>query len=217
MKIEVKNLSKSFNGKDIIHNVNIIFESGKVYGLIGQNGSGKSVFLKLLCGFYFPTEGKIFYDNKDFNAEKSFPPSVRALIESPDFIPELTGFENLKLLASIQNKIIDEDIMKAMQIVNILEAKNKKYGKYSLGMKQKLGLAQVIMENPQVLLFDEPLNGIEDETAKKFRDYLREEKKKGKLIIVASHIKEDIQYLCDEVYKFENGKLEKYDEKKIRE
>ncbi len=107
--------------------------------------------------------------------------------------------------------------MKAMQIVNILEAKNKKYGKYSLGMKQKLGLAQVIMENPQVLLFDEPLNGIEDETAKKFRDYLREEKKKGKLIIVASHIKEDIQYLCDEVYKFENGKLEKYDEKKIRE
>ena len=119
----------------------------------------------------------------------------------------MTGFENLKILADIEKKITDEDILKAMDIVNIKTEKDKKFGKYSLGMKQKLGLAEVIMENPDIMIFDEPLNGIDDETAKKFRDFLREEKKKNKIIIIASHIKEDLNYLCDTVYRFNDGKL----------
>lgn len=208
MKIEVKNLSKKFKNEEIINNINITFESGKIYGIIGKNGSGKSVFLKILCGFYSSSEGEILYDGVVLDAQKSFPPNTRALIEKPDFIPDLTGFDNLKLLAKIQNTISDDEILKAMEQVNIVDDRNKKYGKYSLGMKQKLGLAQVIMENPKVMIFDEPLNGIEDDTADKFRDFLKKEKKKGKIIIVASHIKEDIENLCDVIYKFNNKKLE---------
>lgn len=215
MRIVIKNLTKKFKENTIIDNINISFESGKIYGLIGKNGSGKSLFLKLLCGFYFPTSGTISYNNIILDSRKSYPPSTRALIEHPDFIPDLTGFQNLKLLAEIENKIDDAKILNAMEIVNIKEEKDKKYAKYSLGMKQKLGLAQVIMEDPEVMIFDEPLNGIDDETAKKFRDFLRKEKQKEKLIIIASHIKEDINYLCDTVYKFENGKV-KSDETKSK-
>ena len=215
MKIVIKNLTKKFKENTVIDDVNISFESGKIYGLIGKNGSGKSLFLKLLCGFYFPTSGTISYNNIILDSRKSYPPSTRALIEHPDFIPNLTGFQNLKLLAEIKNKIDEKKILNAMEIVNIKEEKDKKYAKYSLGMKQKLGLAQVIMEDPEVMIFDEPLNGIDDETAKKFRDFLRKEKQKEKLIIIASHIKEDINYLCDTVYKFENGKV-KSDETKSK-
>ena len=216
MKIVIKNLTKKFKENTVIDDVNISFESGKIYGLIGKNGSGKSLFLKLLCGFYFPTSGTISYNNIILDSRKSYPPSTRALIEHPDFIPNLTGFQNLKLLAEIENKSDDTKILNAMEIVNIKEEKDKKYAKYSLGMKQKLGLAQVIMEDPEVMIFDEPLNGIDDETAKKFRDFLRKEKQKEKLIIIASHIKEDINYLCDTVYKFENGKVKSDDTKSKR-
>lgn len=207
MKIEITNLSKNFKDVNILNDVNVTFLPNHIYGLSGKNGSGKTVFLKLLCGFYYPTTGEIKYNGNVLDSRFSYPPNTRALIENPDFIPDLTGFENLKLLADIEKKITDEDILKAMDIVNIKTEKDKKYGKYSLGMKQKLGLAEVIMENPDIMIFDEPLNGIDDETAKKFRDFLREEKKKNKIIIIASHIKEDLNYLCDTVYRFNNGKL----------
>ena len=207
MKIEITNLSKNFKDVNILNDVNVTFLPNHIYGLSGKNGSGKTVFLKLLCGFYYPTTGEIKYNGNVLDSRFSYPQNTRALIENPDFIPDLTGFENLKLLADIEKKITDEDILKAMDIVNIKTEKDKKFGKYSLGMKQKLGLAEVIMENPDIMIFDEPLNGIDDETAKKFRDFLREEKKKNKIIIIASHIKEDLNYLCDTVYRFNNGKL----------
>ena len=207
MKIEITNLSKNFKDVNILNDVNVTFLPNHIYGLSGKNGSGKTVFLKLLCGFYYPTTGEIKYNGNILDSRFFYPPNTRALIENPDFIPDLTGFENLKLLADIEKKITDEDILKAMDIVNIKTEKDKKFGKYSLGMKQKLGLAEVIMENPDIMIFDEPLNGIDDETAKKFRDFLREEKKKNKIIIIASHIKEDLNYLCDTVYRFNDGKL----------
>ncbi len=212
MEIKVNNLYKSFKKVTIVNGVNITFSSGKVYGIIGQNGSGKSVFLKLLCGFYVPDSGEIYFDGIKLDAQYTYPKSTRALIENPDFIPELTGFQNLKLLASIQKTIDDEQILDAMKIVNIYNEKDKKFGNYSLGMKQKLGLAQVIMENPDVMFFDEPLNGIEEDTAQEFRKYIQKIKK-DKIIIVASHIRDDIEYLCDEVYKFQNGQLVKDEEK----
>lgn len=213
MKITVNNLMKEFKQITVVNNVSASFESGKIYGLIGRNGSGKSVFLKLLCGFYVPTSGEILFDGVDYIKENGFPKNTRAMIEKPDFIPDLTGFENLKLLASIQNKIGDEEIIKALEEVNLINDKDKKFSKYSLGMKQKLGIAQVIMENPDVMIFDEPFNGIEEETVIKLRNTFKKYANEGKLIIIASHIKEDIETLIDCVYKFDNGivKMEEYE------
>ncbi len=209
MEIIVKDLSKKFKKVTILENINMKFESGKIYGIVGRNGSGKSVFLKILCSFYKPTTGEILFDNVNYNSNNNFPPSVRALIENPTFFPDLTGFENLKLLSSIQNKIGDEEIIKTLDQVNLLSEKDKKYSEYSLGMKQKLGIAQVLMENPDVMIFDELFNGIEEKTVGKIRNILLELKNQNKIIIVTSHIKEDIDVLSDEVYKFDYGRVER--------
>lgn len=209
MEIIVKELSKKFKKVTVLENINMKFESGKIYGIVGRNGSGKSVFLKILCSFYKPTTGEILFDNVNYNSNNNFPPSVRALIENPTFFPDLTGFENLKLLSSIQNKIGDEEIIKTLDQVNLLSEKDKKYSEYSLGMKQKLGIAQVLMENPDVMIFDELFNGIEEKTVEKIRNILLELKNQNKIIIVTSHIKEDIGVLSDEVYKFDCGRVER--------
>lgn len=207
MKIEVKNLSKEFKKILILDNISVTFEKGKIYGLIGKNGSGKSVFLKILCALYEPTNGEVLYDETNIFKEEKIPSNTRALIESPNFIEELTGYENLEMLANIQNKIGRHEIEEALRKVNLYEEKDKKYSKYSLGMKQKLGIAQVLMEDPEVMILDEPFNGIEEETAVKLRGILKEERKKGKIIILASHIKEDIENLADVIYKFDGGKI----------
>ena len=209
MKIELKNVTKKFDKIEVIKNTNIVFESGHIYGLHGRNGSGKSVFLKILCSFYKPNTGEVLFDNINYSSNNSFPPDTRALIEKPTFFPDLTGFENLKLLANIQNKISDNEINDTLEKVNLINEKNKKYKEYSLGMKQKLGIAQVLMENPSVMIFDELFNGIEDDTVDKIRNILLELKNQNKIIIVTSHIKEDIDILSDEVYKFNNGNVER--------
>lgn len=209
MEIAVKNLTKSFKGIKILNNVNITFKSKKIIALVGRNGSGKSVLLKLLCGLYLPTEGEILFDNINYNLNDEYPPNTRALIEKPTFMDELTGFENLKLLAKIQNLISDKEINESLKIVNLYDDKDKKFKHYSLGMKQKLGIAQVIMENPDVMIFDEPFNGIEKRTAEKLRKYLKEKKEEGKLIIIATHIKEDVEELADLVYEVDDGNVKK--------
>lgn len=207
MKIDVINLSKKFKNISVLNNINLTMESGNIYGLYGKNGSGKSVFLKLICGFYFPTTGKILFDGKELNKELDYPPSLRALIEKPSFFPDLTGLENLKLLADIQNKISNDDIKRALEIVNLSEDKDKKYSKYSLGMKQKLGIAQVIMEDVEIIILDEPFNDIEDETVTKIMEYLKKERDKGKIIIISSHIKEDLLFLSNKIFYFDNGTI----------
>ena len=209
MKLEIKNLSKKFKDVYVLKDINLTFESGKIYGFTGRNGSGKSVLLKIICGFYTPTSGEVLLDNYNYILNNDFPKSTRCLIEKPNFLPDLTGYENLKLLASIENKIGDKEIMDTIEKVNLKEEINKKYSKYSLGTKQKLGIAQVLMEDPKLIVLDEPLNGIENETAKEVRKILNEEKKKDKIIIVASHIKEDIDTLADVVYNIDNGIVEK--------
>ena len=207
MKIELKNVTKEFDKVEIIKNISLEFETGKIYGLYGRNGSGKSVLMKLICGFLIPTKGKVLINGKDFNAKNEYPDNLRAVIEKPSFFPELTGFENLKLLAKIQNKINDEEIIKALDLVNLIDEKDKKYSKYSLGMKQKLAIAQAIMEDPSILILDEPFNGIEQATVDKLTEYLLEKKKEGKLIIVSTHIKEDLTKLSDKIFVFDNGKV----------
>lgn len=211
MKIEIKNVYKSFKNNEVLNNINITLETGKIYGLYGRNGSGKSVLLKLICGFYIPSSGEILYDGENLNLKKEFPKNLRALIEKPSFFPELTGFENLKMLARIQNKISDTDIINALEIVNLKDEMNKKYSKYSLGMKQKLGIAQAIMENPDILVLDEPFNGIEQRTVEKLINYLNSIKN-NKLIIVSTHIKDDLEKLSDSVFIVDDGKI--YNEKK---
>lgn len=209
MKLEIKNLSKKFKDVYVLKDINLTFESGKIYGFTGRNGSGKSVLLKIICGFYTPTSGEVLLDNYNYILNNDFPKSTRCLIEKPNFLPDLTGYENLKLLASIENKIGDKEIMNTIEKLNLKEELNKKYSKYSLGTKQKLGIAQVLMEDPKLIVLDEPLNGIENDTAKEVRKILNEEKKKDKIIIVASHIKEDIDTLADVVYNIDNGIVEK--------
>lgn len=207
MKIEVKNVSKRFKDITVLQNINMTFEDGKIYGLVGRNGSGKSVLLKMICAFYEPTSGEILFDGENIIKNQKFPPNTRALIEKPYFMPDLSGFENLKLLASIDNKTSDEKILETLKLVNLYEEKDKKFSKYSLGMKQKLGIAQVLMDDPEIIILDEPFNGLEEATTISLRKVLLNLKKQGKIIILATHIKEDIKELVDILYTFDAGNV----------
>lgn len=205
--ITITNLSKSFKKNVVLKNINMELKEGNIYGLSGRNGTGKSVFLKLICGLYNPTTGCILYDGKNYNKNNLYIPNLRALIEKPNFFSELTGMENLILLSKIQNKVSIDDIERTLKDVNLYSEKDKKYSEYSLGMKQKLGIAQVLMENPAIIILDEPFNGIEKSSVDKIINILLEEKKKGKIIIVSTHIKEDLEKLSDVIYTFDNGEV----------
>lgn len=211
--IVIKNVSKSFDGIEVLHDVNLDLEEGKIYGFIGRNGSGKSVLFKIICGLYYPTSGSVIVDGVDIHKNDVFPNDMRVLIEKPNFLPNLTGLENLKLLASIQNKITEEDIILILDKLNLKKDMNKLYHKYSLGMKQKLAVAQVFMENPKMMILDEPFNGIEEKTVEVIKKILLEEKKNGKIILISSHIKEDIEELADTIYFVDAGSVNSYRKK----
>lgn len=211
--IVIKNVSKSFDGIEVLHDVNLDLEEGKIYGFIGRNGSGKSVLFKIICGLYYPTSGSVLVDGVDIHKKDVFPNDMRVLIEKPNFLPNLTGLENLKLLASIQNKITEEDIILILDKLNLKKDMNKLYHKYSLGMKQKLAVAQVFMENPKMMIFDEPFNGIEEKTVEVIKKILLEEKNNGKIILISSHIKEDIEELADTIYFVDAGSVNSYRKK----
>lgn len=211
--IVIKNVSKSFDGIEVLHDVNLDLEEGKIYGFIGRNGSGKSVLFKIICGLYYPTSGSVLVDGVDIHKKDVFPNDMRVLIEKPNFLPNLTGLENLKLLASIQNKITEEDIILILDKLNLKKDMNKLYHKCSLGMKQKLAVAQVFMENPKMMIFDEPFNGIEEKTVEVIKKILLEEKKNGKIILISSHIKEDIEELADTIYFVDAGSVNSYRKK----
>ena len=207
MEIKLENVNLTLDKNEVLKEINLSLEGGHIYGLIGRNGSGKSMLLKTICGFIPPTSGKVFVNQVDLYQTHTFPQNTRALLDKPEYINELTGYENLELLASILHKDYKKMILEALEKVNLSEEKNKKFGKYSLGMKQKLGIAQVIMEDPDIMIFDEPFNGLEEESANKIRELLKEYKSRGKLIIIATHIKEDIESLCDVIYRMDAGKI----------
>lgn len=211
--IVIKNVSKSFDGVEVLHDVNLDLEEGHIYGFIGRNGSGKSVLFKIICGLYYPTTGSVIVDGIDIHKNDIFPNDMRVLIEKPNFLPNLTGLDNLKLLASIQNRITEEDIILILDKLNLKKDMNKLYHKYSLGMKQKLAVAQVFMENPKMMIFDEPFNGIEEKTVEVIKKILLEEKKNGKIILISSHIKEDIEELADTIYFVDAGSVNSYRKK----
>ena len=213
MKIEINNLSKTLDNNIILDNINMSLESGNIYGFIGRNGSGKTMLLKVICGFVKPTSGTILINDENALANNYFNNEIRALIENPNFINNLSGFDNLKLLAGINNKIDDKTILTWLDKVDLLEEKDKLYSKYSLGMKQKLGIVQALMEDTKIILLDEPLNGIDENSINIIRNILLEEKNKDKLIIIATHIKEDIEKLCNIIYHFDSGKVTIVDKK----
>lgn len=213
--IEIRNVTKIYDENTILDDISLKFEEGKIYGIVGKNGSGKSVLLKILCGFIKPDKGEILFDDKDINKKQIFPPETGAMFENSGFIPNISGFENLKLLAAINNKISEEEIIKNIDIINLKEEMNKKYYKYSLGMKKKLGICQAIMENQKYIILDEPFNGIDDESLRKIKLQLKKIKENKKIIIISTHIKEDIKNLCDEVYKINNGKIVKIAQDKV--
>lgn len=214
MDLIINNISKQFKDNVVLENVNMKLKGNNIYGFIGRNGSGKSVLLKIICGFYSPTSGWITLNGDNYLERKSFPKDTRALIERPCFLPELSGLDNLKLLASIQNKIDEKEILRYMKMLNLDKDIYKKYNKYSLGTKQKLGIVQVLMESPNLIILDEPFNGIEEKTVRIVKKMLLEEKNKGKIIIIASHIKDDILDLADDVFEFDNSTVRRISSKK---
>ena len=205
--IEIENLTKTFGTQTVILDVSGIFYPGKIYGFVGRNGSGKTMLMKMILGFVSPSSGSIKIEGKVLGKDISMPDRIGAIIENPGFLPEYSGFKNLKFLAMIHHKISNEEIRDAMRIVGLDPDSKKHVGKYSLGMRQRLGIAQAIMEDPDILLLDEPTNGLDNEGVEEMRNVLLKQKDQGKLIIIASHSKEDIDILCDEIFRFDHGKI----------
>ena len=207
--IKVENVSLKIKKDMILRNINVEFERGKIHGIIGRNGSGKTMLMKCICGFIKPTEGEITVAGKRIGIDCDFPESVGVIIETPEFIPYYTGFKNLKLLADIRHKITDEDIRRSIELVGLDPKLKKSVKKYSLGMRQRLGLAQAIMENPDLLILDEPMNGLDKDGVGEMRKYLLDLKAQGKTILIASHSAEDIDVLCDDVVEMDRGRVER--------
>lgn len=205
--IKIENLTKRFGNVTVLNNVNVNFEKEKIYGIVGRNGSGKTMLMKCICGFLKPTEGTITVSEKVVGKDVEIPPDIGVIIETPGFVTNYSGYKNLKLLASVRGKITNDEIVEAMNIVG-LDAKNRKHvGKYSLGMRQRLGIAQAIMEKPKILILDEPMNGLDNDGVQHIRNVLLELKEQGTTIILASHNKEDIDVLCDRVCYMDKGRI----------
>lgn len=207
--IEIKNLSLTIKKTEILKKINISFEKGKIHGLVGRNGSGKTMLMKCICGFIKPTDGEIIVNEKRIGKDCDFPDSVGIIIENPGFIPYYSGYKNLKLLADLNKRINKEQIKSAMKQVGLDPDLKRHVKKYSLGMRQRLGLAQAIMENPNILILDEPMNGLDKDGVEDMRKYLLNLKEQGKTIIIASHSTEDIEILCDIVCEMDKGVLTK--------
>lgn len=203
--IAIKDAAKRFKKQTVFAHVNMDIYQGKGYGIVGHNGCGKSVLLKTICGFALLSEGEIVCDGKRIGKDVDFLQNAGILIEHPEFIPDLSGYQNLKILAEIQNKIDETRIYKVLKMFDLYDARDKKVGVYSVGMKQKLRLAQAMMEFPAVLILDEPTAGLDEESIGQLYEILNEYKQQGGTLIMTSHNKTDIDTLCDAVYTFRGG------------
>lgn len=207
--IEVSQIFLQINKKDILLDVSVGLEEGRIHGLIGRNGSGKTMLMKCICGYIRPTRGQVSVHGKVVGRDVDFAQNVGVIIETPGFIPYYSGYKNLKLLAALQKKIGKEEVYAAMRHVGLEPESKLPVKKYSLGMRQRLGLAQAIMEKPSTLILDEPFNGLDKEGVAEMRKYLLELKAQGKTILLASHSAEDISLLCDTVCEMDKGRLTK--------
>lgn len=209
--IEIKNVTKKFGSTaDVaLRKVNLSVQSSQIVGIIGRNGSGKTVLMKCICGFLPVDNGEISVYGKRVGKDVDFPDNIGVIIETPGFLPNFSGFNNLWQLAKIRGKISKENVRRAIKKVGLNPDDKKHVGKYSLGMRQRLGIAQAIMEDPDLLILDEPMNGLDRKSVAEIRAYLMELKKIGKTILLSSHSAEDIDILCDTVYEMNKGNISK--------
>lgn len=208
-EICVENMTKAFGNQEVLKTVCVKFEMGKIYGIVGRNGSGKTVLLKCICGLLYPSTGTVTVGGKVVGKDVDYPENIGFIIETPGFLPRYSGLKNLKYLASIRGKVKEDEIRKYIELVGLNPDNKKHVGNYSLGMKQRLGIAQALMENPDILILDEPMNALDNNGVEDMRKVLLEMKEKGKLIIIASHVRDDIDILCDEVYGIDAGIMKK--------
>lgn len=206
-EIYVKDLSLVIDGSIILRHVGVRFTGGHIYGLIGRNGSGKTMLMKCICGFVRPTAGGVRVNGSWLGLDRDFPESMGTIIETPGFLPYYTGQKNLRLLAGLRGQIGEAEVLRAIRRVGLDPRERKTVGKYSLGMRQRLGIAQAIMEDPEILVLDEPMNGLDTDGVAAVRDLLLKWRSPDRIVILASHITQDIESLCDAVYRMEAGAL----------
>ncbi|MED3934600.1 ATP-binding cassette domain-containing protein [Priestia sp. YIM B13446] len=205
--IIASNLSKKIKKQYVLKDINYTFDTGMIYGLYGRNGSGKTMLLRALSGLIRPSEGSILIDNKKLHEDISFPPSIGVIIENTSLLPQYDAFTNLKILAKIKNIASDEDIKEAIKRVGLDPLSKLKVKKFSLGMKQRLSIAQAIFEKPDIILLDEPTNAIDEEGITSIRNLLLKEKDRGATIVIASHNKEDLTILADKKIIMNSGEI----------
>ena len=207
MILKIENVTKIIQGATVLNQVSLCMESGNIYGLFGRNGSGKTMLMRAVCGLIRITEGKITIDGAQQWKDFSYPDGLGMLIETPVFLPDYTGYENLRLLSCIKKEIKGEDIRKSLIRVGLEPNDKRNTRKYSLGMRQRLGIACAIMENPRLLVLDEPFNGLDADGCEQVKHIILEERRKGALIILACHNREELENLSDTIYKVEQGRF----------
>lgn len=205
--IEIINVSKNFGDEHVLIDISHFFEKGKIHGIVGNNGSGKTVLMKCICGFLRLDSGRIIVNHQEVGKDRDFPDDIGIIIETPGFLPQLSGFQNLKILASLRKKADDDTIYRTIKHVGLDPEMRKPVSKYSLGMRQRLGLAQALMEDPGILVLDEPLNGLDKHGVIHIRNIIKDLRNMGKTVILASHNQVDIDELCDTVCEMDAGKL----------
>ena len=205
--IEVQNAVKRFRDQVVLKNVSISFEKGKIHGIVGRNGSGKTVLFKCICGLMHPEEGVIRVNGKRVGRDVDMPEDIGAIIEAPGFLPNYSGYKNLRFLANIRRKIGKEEILNVLKTVGLDPESRKHVGKYSLGMRQRLGIAQAIMEDPEILILDEPMNGLDKKSVKKVEDILKAFVENGGTLLMTSHIEQQVEACCKIVYEIDGGEI----------
>lgn len=207
MKLELRNVSKSIRRVPILSDINLTLESGTIYGLWGKNGCGKTMLMRVMSGLIRPTEGIVLVDGKALGVEQDFPESIGLLLENPAFLNSYTGYENLMALAEIRDLVGKERVCEVLRQVGLDPEDKRKYRKYSLGMKQRLGIACAVMEEPDLILLDEPINAIDEKGAEEIKKLIVSLKEKGKLIVLACHDREDLNFLADQVIYMGEGRI----------
>ena len=206
MFLEIKDISKKIGEDYVLREINLSMDKGRIYGLQGKNGCGKSMLMRVICGLVLPTEGKVIIDGEELGKDISFPRSIGVLIEKPGFLDSYSGYQNLKMLASIQGRVEEEGILKTIQRVGLEDVMHKKYRKYSLGMKQKLGIAAAILERPDIVILDEPANALDEKSEEKLWKIVREEKERGALVIVSCHTSEILETVTDQIFRMDGDR-----------
>ncbi len=207
MKIEIKNYTKIIKGSTVLDNINAVFESGKIYGLKGKNGSGKTMLMRAISGLIRPSSGEVIIENEVLGRDISFPRSIGVLIENPAFLANETGFSNLRMLADLGEGVSNEDIEAVLSELGLDPKEKKSYKKYSLGMKQKLGIAAAVMEHPDIIILDEPINALDQDSVETVKKIIIRERDRGAVIILACHDTEELEYLSDEIVCIHEGKI----------